>query len=205
MRGKSGDHIPMSTNPTPLYDQWKKKIAERHNQERPVPVEMPSGVQVMAVRPHLLWMLRNGRIPDALAPRVDHLLELSKAGGEDAVRVAMNDNPEDPESFYAAWIKIRDLVWLEAVKDPVFVAADRTPGEMELSILDVTEDDKDYMFIWCQGVDQSLAEFLDGKRREAEALALLQTGKEIRDGSAGVAGDRSGPGVVVSPSGPGSD
>jgi hypothetical protein len=141
-----------------LSDQWRRALAEKHARtDEPVLVELPSGLSVKAARPSLLLLLRAGRIPDAIAPRVEQLIATAQSGGEDAVRVALtNGHKDNPAAWYAEWVNLLDTVWLAAVVEPTFGAALSTDPDL-IPVDQVADDDKTFLFMWCQGVAEEVA------------------------------------------------
>jgi hypothetical protein len=164
---------PTTKRGTPsLSDQWRRALAERQARtDAPVLVELPSGLSVEATRPSLLLLLRTGRIPDALAPRVEQLIATAQSGGEDAVRVALStEHRDNPAGFYAEWVNLLDTVWLAAVAEPRFGPAMTTDPDL-IPVDQVSEDDKTYLFMWCQGVASDvLAGFRAGGDRDRDRL-----------------------------------
>jgi hypothetical protein len=184
---------PTTKRGTPsLSDQWRRALAERQARtDAPVLVELPSGLSVEATRPSLLLLLRTGRIPDALAPRVEQLIATAQSGGEDAVRVALStEHRDNPAGFYAEWVNLLDTVWLAAVAEPRFGPAMTTDPDL-IPVDQVSEDDKTYLFMWCQGVASDvLAGFRERGRRPAAAVGDAPVGDGVRPGPAGLPGDR---------------
>jgi hypothetical protein len=172
-----------------LSDQWRKALAERQARtDVPVLVALPSGLSVKATRPNLLLLLRTGRIPDALAGRVEQLIQTAQSGGEDAVRVALTaDHQTNPAATHAMWANLLDTVWLAAVVEPAFGPALSTDPDL-IPVDQVAEDDKNFLFMWCQGVTEDVATFLGRQQRPAAPVGTGPTGGPLRSGSGAPAG-----------------
>lgn len=181
---------PRKTAPS-LADQWRRHLqAQEQDPTRPVLLDLPSGMPVTATRTNLLILMRRGSIPDALLPRVESLIATAQGGGDEAVRVALNRRLADnPAAFQAEWLRILDAVWMSTVVEPRF---SDDPTDAEAIPLDaVSEQDKTFLFSWCQGVAESAAEFLDRSRARAAApVGDAPVGDGVRDRPADVPGDR---------------
>lgn len=185
-----GDAPPPSSLDQSLSDQWRahqRKQPQALNE--PTLLRLPSGLQVRARRPHLLLMLKNGKVPDSLTPRVHELIAVAQAGGDAAVTADLErEQATDPAKFYAEWLNLLELVWLEAVIDPSFTA-DPESNPDAIPISDVTDDDKTFLFVWAQGVDQTVAEFLDGKARSTPHVGVAPMGNAVQPRPSDPAGD----------------
>jgi hypothetical protein len=181
-----------------LYDQWQASIKRKQESvTRPMRLTLPSGLQVDAVRPSLLLLLRSGRIPDALASRVQELIAIAQgSGGDDAVKVEMLSRfNQDPAAFNTMWENLLDIVWMSAVVDPPF--AER-PDQVGIPLVEVDLDDKNFLFVWCQGVDESVASFRERRAREVAALGLGSEGDAVSPPSGDSVGSGSDRELVVS-------
>src|SRR5262245_13132675 len=145
---------------------------------------------VRAIRPSLLQLLRAGRVPDTLAPRIDDLIAQARDAGEGGYHAALvREQTANPVAFNAFWLDLLDLVWCEAVVDPRF-AREPDPDAEELPVAAVAVEDRSYLFAWAQGVDDSVAEFRDRAARAAQALGVAQPGEGVRAGPGEPAGHR---------------
>lgn len=175
-----------------LTDQWRAHLSAQHTSiTRAATIDLPSGLSVRAKRPHLLLLLQTGKIPDTLAPRVESLIEVAQSGGEDAVKSDIErESQENPAAFYASWMNILDIVWTEAVIEPTFTRTPETEPDA-IPISAVSEDDKTFLFMWCQGVDETVATFLDRVARAAPPVGHPSTSQDVLAGPGGDAGNES--------------
>lgn len=146
-----------------LYDQWRSKQATTAlSPMTPVLLTLPSGLQIKAARPTLMTMMRLGQIPDALTPKVSNLIALARDQGQAGVSTAMKAEYQvDPAGFYVTWLRLLDVVWCAAVKEPAFVEGDVPDGVEAIPVSEVDLADKTHLFIWAQGADPAVAEFPD--------------------------------------------
>lgn len=184
-RGNGG--VPADSTPIPLgrslADQWRAHLkAHRQRETVVVPVDLPSGMRVMAMRPSLLALLAAGRIPDALAGPVQDLIALGEVAGGGVATELAKRQAADPVGFAAAFLAILDHVWLAAVVEPRFAADDGTADAEALPVGAVGVDDKTFLFVWAQGVDQTVAQFLDRKGRPTPPVGPAPDGPGVRPG-----------------------
>jgi hypothetical protein len=184
----NGGPIPL---PQSLSDQWRTHLSAQHRSlVQAALLALPSGMSVRAKRPHLLLLMQTGRIPDTLRPRVESMIAMSQDGGEDAVKADLErEQKENPAGFYADWMNLLDTIWVEAVIDPPFTREPDTNPDA-LPVADVGEEDKTYLFMWCQGVDESVATFLDRKARSRTPLGHAPAGEGIQSGPGGDVGSQ---------------
>jgi hypothetical protein len=188
-----GGSAPLPLAVPSLTDQWKAHLRTQRDRESAVTLlALPSGQRVRATRPSLLWLLGAGRVPDALAGPVQELIALGTvAAGEDGVAAEMGRQQRaDPVGYAATFLAILDLVWCAAVIEPRFAADGDGTDPEALPVGAVALDDKTYLFVWAQGVDQSVAEFLDRKGRAAAALGAAPDGGRVRVRPGGAGRDR---------------
>lgn len=184
-----GDAPPPRSADQSLADQWRAhQRTQTQSLNEPTLLKLPSGLSVRARRPHLLLMLKNGKVPDSLTPRVHELIAVAQDGGDAAVTANLQrEQTENPAKFYADWLRLLELVWLESVIDPIFTA-DPASNPDAISISDVSDDDKTFLFVWAQGVDQTVAEFLDGKARATAHVGTPSVGDAVQPRPSGPAG-----------------
>jgi hypothetical protein len=153
-----------------LSDAWRDYLRRRQEPHATVvSLTLPSGMAVRATRPNLLLLLRTGRIPDTLTPRVESLIAKSQEGGEAAAREEMHRrHRENPAAFFAEWRNLLEVVWCEAVAEPRFTQHPERDAAL-LPVSQVDNPDLEYLFVWCQGVTEDVATFL-GRRAGAGAL-----------------------------------
>ena len=180
----------LSAVPQPSrYDRWKKSLEQKSNATAVAfDIVLPSGLDIRAMRPSLLVMMRTGRIPDTLTQKVQHLINVAEdatengGNGEAAVEAEMiRQQQENPAAFNVTWMQLLDAVWCESVVDPLFTTEPKAYPDL-LPVADVDEQDKTFLFMWAQGVDQTVAEFLDGGKRALAAVGNRPTSGEIRTG-----------------------
>lgn len=163
-----------------LTDQWSKYFAQSEEQKASglgVMLDLPSGNQVRARRPHLLVLMNEGRIPDALTPLVTQIINLIQGGMvEGAFKAVMKEYADDEAKAYTRFSELLDVTWINSVIEPVFV---KNPLiQKGFAVSGVPIDDKMFLFTWCQGVSQDIATFRAGQKRLAEAAS---TGKNVFD------------------------
>jgi hypothetical protein len=171
---------PPIVRPGSLTDQWRTHLkTQRQQTTTVVALDLPSGMTVRAIRPSLLQLLGTGRIPDALVTPVQELIALGAlAAGEDGTASAIRRQVDaDPVGYGATFLGILDAVWLAAVVEPVFAADDRADA---LPVGSVSIADKTFVFVWAQGVDQSVSQFLDGSARSGAVVGSAPDGDRLR-------------------------
>ncbi len=180
-----------------LTDQWKAHVQKRAtNSTTPRLLELPSGMKVRALRPSLLLLMQRGDIPDFLTPRIHELIAIAsrEGGGDAAVATDIErERLDDPAGYVQRWTQILDIVWLAAVVEPHF-AQNPGPGDAAIPISQVDEDDKTFLFTWCQGVDETLVTFRERRAGEIATVGTPPPGEGIRTGPGDVAGNRSATG-----------
>lgn len=175
---------------------WRQQLqAQVQRYVVPVEVPLPSGQEVLAVRPHLLMMYQEGMIPNALTPVVSKLIQAATnngpEGGEEFIE---KEFKEDTAEAYTKFTALLDFVWVTAVIDPIFVLdlknipldakrrIEQLPEEERASsifpVSRVSLDDKLYFFNWCQGVDEDIATF---RQQQAIRMAAIQESQAIRE------------------------
>lgn len=171
----------------PLFEVWKKAKQERDAKRGGVILTLPSGLPVRVARMPLLALIQRGQIPDALAPvirryieDIDRQLEPDKhhQRTDEVVQQAV---ARDPVQAFADYKAILEFVFTSCVIEPRFIRhgdEDRfvpAPGQdaplyvdygPDGSEPDVTGDDLQYVYNFCQGVDQTVEEYF----REQAAL-----------------------------------
>lgn len=174
-----------------LSDAWRDYLRRRQEPHATVvSLALPSGMTVRATRPNLLLLLRTGRIPDTLTPRVEALIAKAQEGGEDATRAEMlREQRENPAAFFAAWRNLLETVWCEAVVEPRFTQHPDRDADL-LPVSQVDNADAEYLFVWAQGVDETVATFLDRRARAGALVGPGPAGDAVRPGPAGDARDR---------------
>lgn len=184
----------MDQNGSSLTEQWRSFARAQQSPARGFLLELPSGLKVRAHRPHLMQLLQTGRIPDTLTPRVHDLIAKAQSGGEAAVQAEMKrEQATDPAGFMVAWTLLLDTVWLEAVSDPVFSRDTRADDE-SLPVAAVNQADKEFLFMWCQGVDQSVQDFRGRRARSLAAVGTAPDGDDLPSGPGDAVGDQSADG-----------
>jgi hypothetical protein len=177
-----------------LAKQWQQHyIQQKADLSGVAMLELPSGMRVRAIRPPLLVLVTQGRIPDSVTPLVDRMIKESRTGGGEATAKYLQDEfAKDPLGMYQKITTMMNAVWFAAVLDPVFVEdPDSVPIDVQirleslpeedrivLPISMVDEEDKAYLFNWAQGVDESVAEFRDGP---FGAVRKALDGEGVRD------------------------
>lgn len=171
-----------------LTEQWQSWRARQRAPSPDVTLTLPSGLTVRATRPNIVHLMQAGVIPDALAAKVQHLIALASGEGDGAVQADIDrELAADPAGFVVTWTKVLRIVWLNAVIDPRF---SETPSDDEIPIDAVSEDDLTYLFVWAQGVDESVATFLDRRgTRQSAAVGRPSNGDDLRTGPGDSAGD----------------
>jgi hypothetical protein len=180
---------------TALTDQWSAYLRKQQQTTAdPVEVVLPSGMKVRARRPNLLLLLRTGRIPDVISPRVEQLVKIAQGGGEEAVKADIQrEQQENPAKFQATWRNLLEVVWCEAVAEPRFTFdPDRNPDA--LPVFGVSDLDAEYLFMFAQGVDETVSTFLDRRNREAASVGNRPAGATLRTGPGTPVGDQSADG-----------
>ena len=177
---------------TSLTGQWSNYLRQqKQTTADPVEVTLPSGMKVRARRPNLLLLLRTGRIPNTLAPRVEQLIKIAQDGGEAAVRADMvREQTENPAQFQVTWRSMIELIWCEAVEEPRFT---RTPESdpTALPVFGVSDVDAEYLFMFAQGVDETVATFLDRRHRALASVGDRHPSGAVRTGPSDDVGDQS--------------
>ena len=130
---------PKNLNVTPIADIKKNA---REVIEIGKLVELPSGMVFRLARPSLAIMLKEGRIPGNLASAA-----VKQMQGQSSLSQA-----ELKES-----IEVVELIVMEAVKEPRVVA--ENPDENSISIKDLTDDDKGFIFQFVQSGATDLTKF----------------------------------------------
>lgn len=174
-----------------LTEQWSTYLRQqKQTTADPIEVTLPSGMKVRARRPNLLLLLRTGRIPDIIAPRVEQLVKIAQDGGEDAVRVDLNrEKQETPAAFNTMWRNLIEVVWCEAVAEPRFTRdPERDPDA--LPVFGVSDADAEYLFMFAQGVDETVATFLDRRNRALASVGNRPAGEPVRIGPSADVGDQ---------------
>lgn len=153
-----------------------------------VEVALPSGMAVRARRPSLLDLMGAGRIPDALAARVEGLIAQAQEAGGEALATALDAQRQtDPAGFYALYLTLLDVCWVEAVVEPRFTRDPEADPEA-IPVAAVAIPDKQYLFAWCQGVSDAVASFPDGTAGAVSAVGVGPAGDPLRPGPGGAAG-----------------
>lgn len=163
-------------------------------------VELPSGLSVKAIRPNIFVLLQQGRIPDAVTPIVDRMIADSMGDIRDAgnrfQKGVEQDFVQDPLQSFNKYKLLLDIVWIEAVVDPIFVRdINHLPIEVEskmvgmsdeekaefrdgiLPLAGVAIDDQMYLFNWCQGVTEPIISF---RERQDGLMANLPNLQRLR-------------------------
>jgi len=178
-------------SPTGLTAQWSNYLRQqKQTTADPVEVTLPSGMKVRARRPNLLLLLRTGRVPNTLAPRVEQLIKIAQDGGEEGVKAdIVREQQENPAQFQATWRSMIELVWCEAVDEPRFT---RTPEHEPnaLPVFGVSDVDAEYLFMFAQGVDETVATFLDRRERALASLGDGPSSEPVRIGPRDDDGDQ---------------
>jgi hypothetical protein len=147
-------------------------------------------MSVRARRPSLLDLVAAGRIPDALAVKVEGLIrQAEEAGGVQAE--LDRQRQQDPQAFYQTYLALLDVVWCEAVVEPRFSRTpEAEPGTLPAAA--VTVADKQYLFVWAQGADDGMATFPDRAAGAAAVVGAARAGADLRAGPGEPARDRPG-------------
>lgn len=142
---------------TGLDSKWEAIIKQRQASAlltvAPTPVELPSGLEVDAIRVTLLTIWEAGRIPDALTPLVIDLMrtaEVTSAETAQNVQALM-------EARFEEFTWLLDVVWVTAVTTPEFTLAKYSEDKLPVRHVDLL--DRLCLFNWCQGVTDHLAAF----------------------------------------------
>lgn len=172
--------------PLSLDAQWRHYLDARQRAETAIALRLPSGMSVRARRPSLLDLVAAGRIPDALAVKVEGLIrQAEEAGGVQAE--LDRQRQQDPQAFYQTYLALLDVVWCEAVVEPRFA---RRPDEDGFPVAGVTVADKQYLFVWAQGADDGMATFPDRPPGAAPVVGTARAGADLRAGPGAPARDR---------------
>lgn len=169
----------------------KKQIA--------VVIPLPSGQQVAVHRMPVWHMLHLGLIPDRLtAYAQNHVRLLASADRELAQRQTVSAYLANHEEEQVNWQDLLDTIWLRCVVSPKFgTSAEATvevteegelraierngddyfgrkslpaPEDMVFDVADVELLDKIFVYQFCQGVDESVEQFL---RSTSAALGVV--------------------------------
>jgi hypothetical protein len=141
-----------------LTAKWQARVRERQQAQidvlasaQPVEVNLPSGLQVLAIRAHIISLKEAGRIPDAITPYVLNLLKIGQEQDEKSVQKHIDDTEDDA-------VKMLDAVWLATVVAPSFTS-DLVPEDGSVPMRQVDPIDKVALFNWAQGVEDHLSIF----------------------------------------------
>lgn len=185
-------------------EAWRKQLQTQINHlVVPVEVAMPSGASVLAVRPHLLLMYRQGVFPNAITPLIEKLIQSAKDDGDGGADFIEQKIETEAVEAYNQFMMLLDYVWVTAIIDPIFVLDLRSPGEDALKRVahlpveeqiesifpvDAVElEDKLYFFNWCQGSSDDIATF---RIRQAERMAAMEKKQGLDNPASGADGVR---------------
>jgi hypothetical protein len=169
-------------------EAWRQHLQAQINQlVVPVDLTLPSGVSVLAVRPHLLLMYRHNVFPNFLTPLVEKLIQSAKDDDDGAEEFIEHKIETEAVQAYNEFMALLDYVWVTAIVDPIFVLDLKNPGDAALKRVEhlpleeqvdalipvdaVDLEDKLYFFNWCQGSSDDIATF---RIRQAERLAIME-------------------------------
>ena len=160
---------------------WRKRSAERIQEKvKPVAMDLPSGMRVVAQRVDLRWLMKHDLIPDPLLARVEEMIGLIESADPNYVAEELGHTLEqNPEETFSNWFSVLGTVWQACVVAPQFTddPARRDSEEPPYHIDDVEYFDKLYVYQWAQGVDRSVIEFL---HEQSEAMGELADKQSIQ-------------------------
>ena len=154
---------------------WRERFKNRAKQKaEAIRLELPSGLDVEAIRMPLRFLLRKGLIPDPVTPVIaDYIATLDADNPDEMVEKQVDAFNETPMAAFKRWMTIIDTVWLCCVTRPSFTDDESREDAEEPPYYmgDVDYFDKLYVYQWAQGVDESVVEFLHGQKQALGALA----------------------------------
>lgn len=189
--GAAGPAAPVPV-PSSLTAAWRSYLdGATRGRATVAEVVLPSGMTVRAKRPSLLELMSAGRIPDALAAKVEALIAQAQAAGGAVQDILDGQRRADPNDFYRTYLLLLDVVWCEAVVEPRFAREPDGSDPDVLPVAAVAVPDKQYLFTWAQGVDDGVATFPDRGAGAAQAVGTGPAGEPVRPGSGGAPRPRS--------------
>jgi len=160
---------------------WRKRSQERIAEKvKPVTIDLPSGMKVIAQRMDLRWLWKHDLIPDPILARVEEMISLIESADPNHVAEEMGKQlEENPEEAFSNWYSVLGTVWQACVVAPQFTYdPDRRDAEEPPYHVDDAEYfDKLYLYQWAQGVDRTVIDFL---HEQSEALGELATNQSVR-------------------------
>lgn len=174
-----------------IQKQWAAATTKKM---QGVVIELPSGLNVRAIRPNIFHLLQKGALPSALRPMVEKWMNLVKDGSsaEDIMSSIEEDITADPDHAMDRINEMIKFVFETAVIAPKF-SSDGKPGTFDIEMVEM--DDLYFIYQWAQGVDEALATF----RRESQHLiSSTQNGENVFDTAKQLLGiRRNDPGAGV--------
>ena len=160
------------------FDSFKQSVGVATKVE----LTLPTGNKVKAVRIPLLLLLQQGAIPDALTQIVSTFISGIQGGdSQKAAAVFEASFAEGGDAVGAAlkWIDLINFVCVNCIVTPRFVLKqeEADPPNGVFWIASMNFYDKQWLFSWAQGVDQSVREFL---QQQADALGTALDGEGVR-------------------------
>lgn len=163
-----------------LTAKWESVVKQRQANAlataTPTLVELPSGLEVDAIRVDLLTIWEAGRIPDALTSLVTDMMnaaEQTSAQAAQNVQAIMEARWEEFD-----WLL--NVVWVAAVVAPEFTLAKYSQDKTPVRHVDVA--DRLSFFNWCQGVTDHLAAFRGQTRGSVRPVADEPVVSEVHTG-----------------------
>ena len=170
-----------------LSDKWEAAVRQRQATAmlsvEPSHVELPSGLEVDAIRVNLVTIWEAGRIPDALTPLVIDIMKTAKGTRASAASDVQKVFEERFHEF--SWLL--DVIWVAAVTTPEFTLEKYSDtGKIPIRLVDLL--DKLSLFNWCQGVTDHLAAFRGASRGPTRPVVDKPVVSEVH--SSGAPGDQ---------------
>ncbi len=184
-----------------LLDQWRYAYL---NRERGDLVDLPSGIQARVSRMSLPALMSSGMIPDALTTIARDLIAVAEQsleiGAPSIEEVVGKESEADPVETYNRYIKIINFVCVSCMNEPRMTYRGEvfypTPDQdFPVYVDDMDERDRMFVYMYCQGVDQTVQEFL---HEQALALGDVPDLQDVPDPPEDVPGDERQRLVVLS-------
>jgi hypothetical protein len=179
-------------DPALLSKAWRKNFSRKKESKKKVAVviDVPSGEKVAVVRMPLWMMLHAGKVPDRLSSFAqEHVKLLSSGDAELAQKTVMGQYLNDADAAAKQMDDLLDFIWINSVVLPRFASRADYPdapapdpesdepvvlnGDDDNPVFDVADVemiDKVFVYQFCQGVDESVEQFL---RTTSAALGIV--------------------------------
>jgi len=128
-------------------------------------VELPSGRVAKLVRPHLLALIKEGVIPDAISAQVSEMFTKKVTSISKAIQTNTMSN-EDGEI-------LANILCKAAFVEPKI---SDNPGPDELSVDDIDPEDKIFVTWWSQGGATDLKVF---RKQQARVLEIIHNSNKV--------------------------